>query len=77
VVAVIGTGQAQGVRQALAETRRALKLRDDYEFGFNTMTASTKLRKHVLPPYGQPTLRPGRWLLTKLTANRQHILDIG
>ena len=47
VVAAIGTLQAQALRQALADTRRDLKLRADYEFGFNTMAASARLRQGV------------------------------
>ena len=47
VVAAIGTLQAQALRQALADTRRDLKLRADYEFGFNTMAASARLRRGV------------------------------
>ena len=47
VVAVIGTTQTHDLRQALAAARHDLKLPDDYEFGFNTMGGSSKLRQRV------------------------------
>ena len=47
VVAVIGTTEPHALRQVLADARRDLNLPARYEFGFNAMAASTKLRQSV------------------------------
>jgi Protein of unknown function (DUF3800) len=71
VVAVIGTTQTQVLRQVLAETRRSLNLRDDYEFGFNTMAASTKLRQRVFA-----ALRQADFEAWALVADKTSLPDV-
>lgn len=47
VAAVIGTPEAQALRQALEDVRRELSLPAHYEFGFNAMGSSSRLRQKV------------------------------
>ncbi len=47
VMAVISTMDPQGLRQKLDEVRRELNLPSRYEFGFNAMGTSAKLREKV------------------------------
>lgn len=47
VFAVIATEQPQDLRQKLEETRREFNLPPRYEFGFNAMGSSAKLRQKV------------------------------
>jgi len=47
VVAVIGTQEPHALRQALDGIRRDLNLSGHYEFGFNAMGSSSRLRQKV------------------------------
>ena len=47
VVAAIGTADPEALRQALGELRARLQLAPHYEFGFNAMASSRKLRQKV------------------------------
>jgi hypothetical protein len=47
VLAVIGTSQPQALRQTLENVRHDLHLPAHYEFGFNAMGSSSRLRRKV------------------------------
>ncbi|HEY4580482.1 MAG TPA: hypothetical protein VIG89_05545, partial [Candidatus Acidoferrales bacterium] len=53
VVAAIGTTEPESLRAALAELRERLKLAAHYEFGFNAMASSRKLRQKVFARLAQ------------------------
>jgi len=53
VVAAIGTPEPDALRDALAEWRDKLELAANYEFGFNAMASSRKLRQKVFARLAQ------------------------
>jgi hypothetical protein len=53
VVAAIGTTEPESLRTALAELRDRLGLAANYEFGFNAMASSHKLRQKVFAQLAQ------------------------
>ena len=53
VVAAIGTTDPEGLRTALADLREQLELPAHYEFGFNAMASSRKLRQKIFARLAQ------------------------
>ncbi|MEK7278439.1 MAG: DUF3800 domain-containing protein [Chloroflexota bacterium] len=67
VMAVIGTSQPQALRQALADARRNLSLPAHYEFGFNSMASSGKLRQGVFSALRQADFEAWAIVVDKTT----------